>query len=266
MSSYLDKLFGLGDKDILLTGASSGIGEHWAWTLARANVRSLALCARRTDRLEKLAAEIKKEFPNIKVCAVPMDVSWDSKQIAKALEQAETALGGVTFNVIVNNAGVGPSAAVLNETQEQLDNTMRINVRGPFLLSMEAAKRMIAKQMTGSIINVASIYGLRVGFNNAVYATSKAALLHMTKAMAIELLGKGIRVNAIAPGYYRSEMTAEFYDSAPGKKFLQTKIPSKRLGLVHELDGALLLLASEASTNMTGSVVVVDGGHSTSSL
>ena len=168
--------------------------------------------------------------------------------------------------MIINNAGVGPAAAILQASQASMDDTMKINVRGPFLLSQEAAKRMIAKQLTGSIINIASIYGLRVGLNNGVYATSKAALVQLTKAMSIELLGKGIRVNCIAPGYYRSEMTADFYDSAAGKKYLETKVPSKRLGRLEELDGALLLLASSASSNMTGSVVIVDGGHVTSSL
>jgi NAD(P)-dependent dehydrogenase (short-subunit alcohol dehydrogenase family) len=168
--------------------------------------------------------------------------------------------------VIINNAGVGPAAPIIQATQQSMDETLRINVRGPFLLSQEAAKRMVGKGMTGSIINVASIYGIRVGLNNGVYATSKAALVQLTKAMAIELLGKGIRVNCIAPGYYRSEMTAAFYDSPAGKKYLETKVPSKRLGRLEELDGALLLLASSASSNMTGSVVVVDGGHSTSSL
>jgi len=112
---------------------------------------------------------------------------------------------------------------------------------------------------------VSSIYGVRVGFNNSIYAISKAALIQQTKAMAIELLAKGIRVNALAPGYYRSEMTDDFFSSKAGQKYLM-KVPSKRLGLLDELDGPLLLLASEASSNMTGAVLVVDGGHSISSL
>jgi NAD(P)-dependent dehydrogenase (short-subunit alcohol dehydrogenase family) len=147
-----------------------------------------------------------------------------------------------------------------------MDETIAINVRGPFVIAQEASKRLIKAGKPGSIINVASILGLRVGFNNAVYATSKAALIQLTKALAIELLGKNIRVNCLAPGYYKSEMTSDFYESTAGKKYLQTKVPSKRLGRLEELNGAILLLASDASSNMTGSVVVVDGGHHISSL
>jgi NAD(P)-dependent dehydrogenase (short-subunit alcohol dehydrogenase family) len=230
-------------------------------------VKNLALCARRLDRIEKLAQDLRSAFPKSNVCAVSIDVSWDAARLAQAVDEAEKALGGVTFNVLVNNAGVGPNGAVLKESQSQIDNTLAINVRGPYLLSIEIARRLVAQNMEGSIINVASIYGLRVGLNNGTYATSKAALVQLTKALSIELLSKGIRVNAIAPGYYRSEMTSDFYDSPAGKKYLQTKVPSKRLGELPELDGALLLLAStRGCSNMTGSVVVVDGGHATSSL
>jgi len=251
---------------VLLTGASSGIGEHWAKTLCEAGVRSLALCARRVDKLSIIADELSRAYPKSRVRAIALDVSWNADRLAAALDEAEKQLEGVTFNVLINNAGVGPAAEVLKETQSQIDNTLAINVRGPFLLSIEVAKRLVSKNMTGSIVNIASIYGVRVGFNNATYGTSKAALIQLTKALAIELLGKGIRVNAIAPGYYRSEMTASFYDSAAGKKYLEMKVPSKRLGQLWELDGALLLLASKASNNMTGSVIVVDGGHAVSSL
>jgi NAD(P)-dependent dehydrogenase (short-subunit alcohol dehydrogenase family) len=264
--SFVESLFGLDECDVMLTGASSGIGEHWAWTLCKAGARSVALCARRTDKLEKLAGELKKSFPKCRVAAITLDISLDAPNIARAVDAAERALGGVTLNVLINNAGVGPAAPVLKETQAQIDSTLAINVRGPYLLSLEIARRLVAKNLQGSIINVASIYGIRVGLNNATYATSKAALIQLTRAMAIELLGKGIRVNAIAPGYYRSEMTASFYDSPPGQKYLQTKVPSKRLGLLWELDGALLLLASKASNNMQGSVIIVDGGHHISSL
>lgn len=266
--AYLSQLFGLEDKTVFLTGASSGIGEHWAETLCNAGCRRLALLARRTDKLEVVAQQLRAKFPGLQVCAVALDVGKDAKAIAEAFDKAELALGGnVTFDVIINNAGVGPSASVMSATAESVDSTMNINVRGPMLVTQEASRRMIARKVTnGSVINVASIYGFRVGFNNAVYATSKAALVQLTKAMAIELLGNGIRVNAIAPGYYRSEMTSEFYDSPKGQKYLQSKVPSKRLGLLPELDGPLVLLCSNASSNMTGTVVVADGGHLTSSL
>jgi NAD(P)-dependent dehydrogenase (short-subunit alcohol dehydrogenase family) len=267
MPSFIDELFGLSDRSVLLTGASSGIGVHWATVLCETGVKNLALCARRKDRILKLASDLSLRYPKTKICAVALDVSWDAGEIAKAVDEAERALNGATFNVLINNAGVGPNTPVLKETQGQIDNTLAINVRGPYLLSMDIARRMIAANVEGSIINVASIYGIRVGLNNPTYATSKAALIQLTKAMAIELLSKGIRVNAIAPGYYRSEMTSSFYDSPAGQKYLQTKVPSKRLGELRELDGALLLLVSKRGcSNMTGSVVVVDGGHSISSL
>ena len=267
MPSFIEELFGLSDRNILLTGASSGIGEHWALVLCQAKVKTLALCARRKDRIDRLASELSRRFPETKVCAIALDVSWPASKISDAVTEAERALGGVTFNVLINNAGVGPNGPVLKETQEQIDNTLAINVRGPYLLSIEIAKRLVQKNMEGSIINVASIFGIRVGFNNPTYATSKAALVQLTKALAIELLGKKIHVNAIAPGYYRSEMTSDFYDSPAGQKYLQTKVPSKRLGDIPEMDGALLLLASRRGcSNMTGSIVVIDGGHSISSL
>ena len=198
--SYLDNLFSLSGQAILITGASSGIGEHWAWTCCKAGCEKLALCARRTERLEKLATELRKYYPHLKVCVVTMDVSLDAKEITAALDKAEKALDGTTFNVIVNNAGVGPDSSFLQASQNSFDDTMKINVRGAFILSQETAKRMIAKNIKGSIINIASIYGLRVGYNNSVYAISKAAMVQMTKAMSIELLSKGIRVNCIAPG------------------------------------------------------------------
>jgi len=262
---FLSQTFSLANKSVFLTGASSGIGEHFAWTLAKAGCANLALAARRVDRLDAMALAIQSAHPKTKVVTVQCDMA-DVQSVRHALDAASAKLGNATFTVVINNAGVGPSAAVLDATAESVDNTMDINVRGPFILAQEAAKRMIAKGLSGSIINVASIYGLRVGFNNGVYAMSKAAMIQMTKAMAIELLSKNVRVNCIAPGYYRSEMTADFYDSPAGKKYLQQKVPSKRLGRLEELDGPLILLASDASSNMTGSVVVADGGHSTSSL
>lgn len=185
-------------KHVFLTGASAGIGEHWAHVLAKAGATSLALAARRAEKLAALAEAVRKESPACRVVVVACDVG-DPKSIVRALDEAEKACGGVTFDVIINNAGVGPDAPVLKASVQSFDEAMNINVRGPLVLSQEASRRLIEKGRTGSIINVASIYGLRVGFNNAVYATSKAAIVQLTKAMAIEVLGKGIRVNAIAP-------------------------------------------------------------------
>jgi len=252
---------------VVLTGASSGFGEHWARTACLAGASALALVARREDRLRALASALSREFPRTKVVHAACDVS-DAGAIVRALDELEAALGeaGATFDVIVNNAGIGPSELVLNAKLATFDEVMSVNVRGPYVLAHEAATRLVKRGKPGSIINVASIYGVRVGEHHAHYATSKAALVQLTKAMAIELLKHNVRVNALAPGYFRTELTADFFDSDAGKKFVQSRIPARRLGHLEELDGAFLLLASDASKFMTGTVVVVDGGHLSSSL
>lgn len=265
MADFLRNTFGLEGKRCLITGASSGFGVSFAWTYAKAGASVIALLARREERLHELRDAIRAQHPNCTVVAVKCDVG-DVQSIRSAFDAALKATNGEPYDVIVNNAGIGPASHVTKVTQESFDAVMNVNVRGAWFVSQLAANALIAADKPGSIINIASIYGLRVGYNNSHYSVSKAAMIQMTKAFALELVSKNVRVNVVCPGYYRTELTSEFYDSPAGDRYIQKSIPSKRLGLLPELDGAMLLLASQASSNMTGSVITVDGGHSISSL
>ncbi|GBG32806.1 Dehydrogenase/reductase SDR family member 4 [Hondaea fermentalgiana] len=264
-AEFLSKKFDVTNKAILITGASSGFGEHFAKMYAEAGCRVFALLARRTDRLEDLAADLRQSYPDINIATVQCDVS-KTEDIPRAFDEAEKKTGRC-FDVIVNNAGIGPVVRVLNETEESYNMTMDVNTRACFFVAQEAVKRLkAAEQRNGSIINISSIYGKRVGHGHAVYSISKAALTQMTKAMAIEVLGEGVRVNSVHPGFFRTELTQDYYDSPKGDAFLKKHVPMERLGLLEELDGVMLLLASDASSFMTGAELLVDGAHTTSSL
>lgn len=249
----------LSGRAALVTGASSGLGRHFALTLARAGAR-VALAARRADRLDELRAEI--EAGGGDAAAVQLDVT-DAAGVARAIEEAAARLGPV--HVLVNNAGVAVAKGVLEASEADWDQVLDTNLKGAWLVAQAAARHMAAHGEGGSIINIASITGLRVAGQIAAYATSKAALLHLTRAMALELARHKVRVNAIAPGYIATELNEAFFASPAGEALVK-RIPQRRLGRPEELDGALLLLASEASSYMTGSTIVVDGGHLQSSL
>mmetsp|Transcript_8283 Transcript_8283/g.13412 ORF Transcript_8283/g.13412 Transcript_8283/m.13412 type:complete len:268 (-) Transcript_8283:37-840(-) len=263
-SSFVQDVFNLQDVAAVITGGSSGFGEHFARVYAKAGVKHIALLARRTDKLEKISAELCSQYPGVRVVCAKCDVS-NVASISKAFDNIEEQ-AGVTFNVIVNNAGIGPVHSVLDETEETYNQVMNVNLRGCYFVAQEAAKRLRSKKMGGSIINISSIFGMRVGYGHSVYSMSKAGLDQLTKAMSLELLKFGIRVNSINPGFFRTEMTAEYYDSPKGDAYLKKHVPLQRLGNLSEIDGALLLLSSSASTFMFGSTVVVDGGHVISSL
>ena len=267
-SNVRGTIFSCVGKRVFITGASSGFGEHFALTFARAGASVIALAARRVKRLESLAKRIRAldgVEPNITVVCVACDVS-NTDSIVKAFDDAQTMGQVDCFDVIVNNAGIGTDGKFLNVSERDYDQLMAVNVKGCWFVAQEAARRMASCSRTGSIVNIASIYGLRVGVVHSAYAATKAAVVHMTKAMAIELLKHGIRVNCVCPGYFWTEMTTEFFSSPAGKRFAERKIPMKRLGTVGELDGVMLLLASNASSFMTGSIVAVDGGHLVASL
>ena len=248
-------LFRLDGKVALVTGASSGLGAHFARVLAEAGA-NVALAARRVDRIQALAEEL--EGLGVKTHAVAMDVT-DSASVNTALEGIQSTLGVVT--VVVNNAGVAQTKAFTDATEEDWDFVLEPNVKGVWRVAHGTATRMINAQQPGSIINIASIIAFGVGPHLSAYATSKAAVAHFTKAMATELFKAGIRVNAICPGYFRTEMNDGYFDSKAGQDYLQ-RIPPKRLGQMDELTGPLLLLASDASSFMTGTLIPVDGGHS----
>ncbi|KAB2913444.1 MAG: glucose 1-dehydrogenase [Hyphomicrobiaceae bacterium] len=246
--------FSLDGKTALVTGASSGLGEHFARTLAQAGAK-VVLAARRVDRLEKLAAELNTA--GRRAVAVALDVT-DAASVAAAFDAAESGLGPI--GILVNNAGVPSGSYFLKTGEEEWRSVMAVNLDGVFRVGQEAARRMVAAGCGGSIINIASILGFGVLKSLSAYAASKAAVVSLTKSMALELARDRIRVNAIAPGYFSTEINDAFLSSAPGKRLLSA-VPLGRAGALPELDGPLLLLASEAGAFMTGSVITVDGGH-----
>ena len=249
--------FDLEGKVALVTGASGGLGLHFARTLADAGAK-VALAARRQ---EQLAANVATLGPD-RAIAVALDVT-EPASVERGLAEIAQRLGPAT--IVVNNSGVTATRAALDLDPETWDKIMDTNLKGAWLVARAAARLLIAARLSGSIINVASILGFRVAGHVAPYAASKAALVQLTRALALEWARHRIRVNALAPGYIETDLNRDFFASEPGQA-LVARIPQRRLGRPEELDGALLLLASDASTYMTGGAIVVDGGHLQSTL
>lgn len=247
-------------KRVLVTGASSGLGENFARLAARCKAK-VVIGARRKDRLEKLAGELAR-LGAPQVTVLELDVASEA-----SIEAAFAAIdaSGDVLDVVVNNAGVSNDGLALTLPTEDFDALMNINVRGVWLVSVQAARRWKETGRGGSIINIASIQGERVMPGITPYSTSKAAVVHMTKSLALEWARYGIRVNAIEPGYIGTEMTDAMWDTDYGKALIK-RIPMRRLGRPEELDGLFLLFATEAGSWMTGACVPVDGGHLCSSL
>jgi NAD(P)-dependent dehydrogenase (short-subunit alcohol dehydrogenase family) len=247
--------FSLKGRTVLITGASSGLGAHLAQVATSAGAQ-VVLAARRLDRLEALAGALAAQ--GHKARALSLDVT-DETSIAACIAAAGP------LDVVVNNAGIaGPQAAV-DVSAAAFDRIVDTNLRGCFLVAAAAARSLIAADRGGSIINIASILGMRVAGAVAPYAMSKAGVIQMTRALALEWARHRIRVNAIAPGYMRTAINDDFFASAAGEALVK-RVPMRRLGELEELDGPFLLLASQASSFMTGSVIAVDGGHLVSSL
>jgi NAD(P)-dependent dehydrogenase (short-subunit alcohol dehydrogenase family) len=252
-------LFGLTGRHALVTGASSGLGRHFAGVLASAGA-SVTVAARRETALAETVSSIKAS--GAKAHAVRMDVT-DAASIERAFAEAEADQGAVT--IVINNAGVTMTRAALEVAERDWSGILDTNLKGTWLVAQQAAKRMIHHDTGGSIVNIASILGLRVAGGITPYAVSKAGVVQMTKALALEWARYRIRVNALAPGYIETDLNDDFFSSDAGKALIR-RIPQRRLGETKELDGPLLLLASDAGSYMTGSVVAVDGGHLVSGL
>jgi NAD(P)-dependent dehydrogenase (short-subunit alcohol dehydrogenase family) len=255
----MSKRFDLSGKVALVTGASSGLGVHFARTLAAAGA-SVAIAARRADRLASLQAELQQAGGQ--AAAVELDVQ-SGKSVSAAFDAAETALGAI--DIVVNNAGISIVKPALDMPEEDWDAVVDTNLRGAWLVAQTAAKRWVAAKRAGVLVNIASILGLRTIGQVAPYNASKAGLIHLTRALAMEWARHNIRVNAICPGYIETEMNSDFWKTPGGQRLIE-RIPQRRIGQPEHLDGALLLLASDAGTFMTGSVLTVDGGHTVSSL
>lgn len=256
-----DALFGLSGRRALVTGASSGLGRHFALTLARAGAACVAVAARRTDRLAPLVEEL--QALGTQALPLVLDVT-DGASIRAAFDQLAGHAGGPA-DLVVNNAGVTVTKPLLQQEEADWDAVVGTNLKGGWMVAQEAARRLVAAGHGGAIVNVASILGERVAGGVAPYAVSKAGLVQATKAMALELARHGIRVNALLPGYVATELNRDFLGSEAGQK-LRARIPTRRFGELADLDGPLLLLTSEAGRHMTGATLAVDGGHLVSGL
>lgn len=251
----INDLFSLKGKTALVTGASSGIGQHFALTLARAGA-DVVLAARRVDNCQQTAEEITAL--GRRATAVALDVT-NSDNVKAVVAAASDELGPIT--ILCNNAGIVVTKPFLEQQDEDWDSVLDTNLRGAYLVAQAVAKHMAEHAQGGSIINTVSMYSFRVAKQLSGYVTSKAALMQLTRAMAVELAVHNIRVNAIAPGYILTDFNRDFFASDAGKALIK-RIPQRQVGEIKDLDGALLLLASEAGRYMTGSAICVDGGHS----
>lgn len=249
----------LRNKRALVTGAFGGLGAEFARTLANAGAH-VALAGRRLQAGEQLAAQLAA--PDRRVCAIALDVTQPDS-VAGLFDAASERLGGA-IDILVNSAGITTARPALEHTESDWMDVIDVNLNGTWRVAQAAGRHMQA-QGGGSIINIASILGLRVAQQVPAYAASKAALIQLTQALALEWARHGIRVNALAPGYIETDLNREFFASDAGQALIR-RVPQRRLGQARELSAPLLLLASDASSFMTGSVLVVDGGHLISTL
>lgn len=249
-------IFDVKNKNILITGASSGLGQHIAERFAQEGA-NVIICARRLERLSALAADLKARF-NVNVYTFALDVNDRAavKDMIKDLENQQ-----VKVDVLINNAGVGDSKRFLDYTDDDWDKIVNTNLKAPWQCSQEVVQHMIRLNKKGSIIHITSILSESVNLGVSPYCASKAGLRHLTETMAVELARFGINVNAVAPGYMITEINQDYLTSESGQQLLK-RIPTRRFVEFSDLDGPLLLLASQAGQGITGIEIKVDGGHS----
>ena len=245
--------FRLDGKSVFITGASSGFGRHFADVLSQAGA-NVALAARRKDRLDQAVVMLEKTGGT--AIAIELDVT-DDKAVDTAFSKAADSFGGI--DIVINNAGVPSSQWFVDISPDEWRRVMDVNLDGVFRVGQAAARHMTARGQGGSIINIASVAGLTPVRLLSAYSATKSAVISLTRSMALELSRDNIRVNALAPGYFITDINRDYLASPSGAKLL-SKIPFQRAGNLEELDGALLLLASDAGSFMTGSIVSIDGG------
>jgi NAD(P)-dependent dehydrogenase (short-subunit alcohol dehydrogenase family) len=249
--------FDLSGKVAIITGGATGIGKGIAIGLAEAGA-GIVIAARRLDKCRECCEEIEKKT-GVRTLGCRCDVT-KPKEIEDLVQEVLKVFGQI--DILVNNSGIGGSEKpILKMSDEDWDSVHDTNLKSVFLLSRAVAKKMVERGKGGKIINVASIGGVLGWPNMAAYCSSKGGCIQLTKVMAMEWIRYNIQVNALLPGYIETPMNTEFFVSEAGKRVIQNNIPMKRLGQMEELKGTAILLASQASSFMTGSAVVVDGGH-----
>ena len=249
------KDFDLEGKTALITGGGTGLGRAMALALAEAGA-DIALAARRVDKLEEVASEIRALGRGAQPIALDLT---DDESPAAAVAAAEAALG--PLDILVNNSGISGAGWAADLPLEEWDRVFATNLRGAFLMC-QAAGRGMCERGSGTIVNVASVAGM-VGIKMlSAYSSSKGGLIQLTKTLALEWARSGVRVNAIAPGYFFTDINRDMFTSEAGERMIKTHIPMGRVGAPEELEGAVVFLASPASRFMTGSVLVIDGGQS----
>ena len=251
--------FDISDEVVLVTGASSGIGRHFAQVLAAAGAK-VAAAARRADRLSELARDIESRGG---MCLpLACDVTKQDS-IREAIANAEDRLG--PLSVLVNNAGVVVSKPLFEHSEADWDHVVDTNLKGAWLAARDFAHHLVERKRPGRIINIASVLGFRTIGQVPAYCAAKAGLIHLTHVLAMELARHRILVNALAPGYVETDFNREFFKTEAGQRLI-SRIPLKRIAQSEDLDGALLFLASPASAYVTGAVISVDGGHGVAAI
>ena len=258
MNGTLDR-FRVDGKVALVTGAGSGLGRQFAVSLAEAGA-SVAHGARRREKLRETAALV--EAAGGKAICIDLDVT-DSLSVTSCIREVESELG--TPDIMVNNAGIAKQAFLTDISEEDWDAVLDTNLKGVFLMAQATARAMMIAEKPGSIINIASILGLGVCKALGSYIAAKAGVVQLTKAMALEWVRNDIRVNALAPGYFVTEINEKAFEQG-AHELVREHVPMGRVGDLAEISGPMLLLASDAGSYITGSILTVDGGHLIKSL